>query len=568
VGINPVALYQAVLSDVSEYLPFGPVGLGDIPPDASYKQFASSYLVSNYLKKLEVQNTVDADRKAAEKFLAANKNCKDWCLQFEFESDRLLFCQMVKELDEFFHPEGNQLVNSYYDLLKVARTGPGSALGANGFSLYAKLFSSRLTTTSLGLYSMYRDFIEWFPDFDEADANCRRDLGSPRIVDRSRCSFAPKTIDCSRLICVEPSLNMMYQLGFGTLLTERLRDYYRIDLSTQPDTNRRLAQLGSQDGSYATIDLSSASDSISVRLCEAIFPEWLLELLHELRSPSTEILGETVPLNMISTMGNGFTFPLQTIIFASLIRAAYRIHDIPIMSSKGRENWACFGDDLIVRREAYNSVVRLLKIAGFTLNSAKTFNQGPFRESCGSDWFYGQPVRPVYLRRLHSLQDTLVAINQLNMWSSYTGIPLRNAVQLLWNSIRPSVRKNLFVPFSENMDSGIRVPRALLPRDAYIYDSNKSMLYRPFRPRPYGIRVTDGGVHPPRGVKKLVYNPPGLYISFLFGELRDNFISVRHDRVKYAQKLQCIPFWDYIPQTYLINGPTVSATSPVKLESR
>jgi len=102
VGINPVALYQAVLSDVSEYLPFGPVGLGDIPPDASYKQFASSYLVSNYLKKLEVQNTVDADRKAAEKFLAANKNCKDWCLQFEFESDRLLFCQMVKELDEFF----------------------------------------------------------------------------------------------------------------------------------------------------------------------------------------------------------------------------------------------------------------------------------------------------------------------------------------------------------------------------------------------------------------------------------------------------------------------------------
>jgi hypothetical protein len=538
---RPDALYRAMSADLSEFVPFGPVGLGQIPPDASYKQFASSYLLSSVLKKFRTSNTRQADLAAKEKFLTSNKKCRDWKLPQLDERRFILLSLLKKEIDDFLHPEGETLVQSMFDLLEHARTGPGSAVGAKGFSFYAKFFSSRLTTTSAGLYFLYRDYIEWFPDFCEADAICRRDLGSARVIQSSRVSFAPKTTDCSRMICVEPSLNMYFQLGLGTLLEDRLKRWFHINLSTQPSINQRLAQLGSKSGQFSTIDLSSASDSISVNLCRLLFPEWFLNLLMELRSPKTVIMGETVTLEMISTMGNGFTFPLQTIIFSCLIRAAYRFEEIQIHDSL---NWACFGDDLIVEAKAFRSVIDLLTMLGFEANSSKTFNEGPFRESCGTDWFVGQPVRPVFVKKLDSLQDIMVAINLLNEWSARTGIPLRGTIAYLLSLVRVDYRL-LFVPFEENNDSGIRAPACLVPRNSYIFDRNGSIIYRPFRPKDKAISVFDGTLRVPRGLKRLIFNPQGLELSFVFGELRNGRIPVRQtNRVLYHRKATCTPNWD------------------------
>jgi hypothetical protein len=562
-GLSPDALYSAVVDDVSANLVGDQLIPADLPPDVSYKQFVATSLCYDVTRKWVPLNTEEPDRLALEKFLASNKKCRDWCLHLTSSWDEQLFGDFLREIDLFLHPGGDMLFSSYFDFIGMGRTGPGAALGAKGNSLYAKLFSSELTVTSRYLYEMYKDYIKWFPDFSEAEVYRYEKFGDPRIITGSRCSFVPKTSSISRMICVEPSINMFCQLGLGTLLEDRLRNYFTIDLETQPEKNRRLACTGSKDGSYCTIDLSSASDSISLKLCEAIFPAWFFQTLLELRSNHTTYKGTRIPLNMISTMGNGFTFPLQTVIFSCLVRAAYRSSGLPIYDGL-KMNWACFGDDLICDSRCYRNVIRLLDMLGFSTNSSKTFSEGRFRESCGADWFDGQPARSVYIKELRSPQDIFVAINLLNGWSAYTGICLNKTIHYLLDGLS-SFNRTMFVPFDENNDSGIRVPSILLSKRLR-RDTNSSLLYEVYRSRSKRLLIRDGDIRVPKGGRRLAFNPSGLYVSFLFGELVsftvnagfNPHITIRHDRVLYRKKLRCTPFWDYIPVDNLINGTKLS----------
>jgi hypothetical protein len=542
-GLSPDALYSAVVEDVKAFLPNGSVPFDRLAPDASYKQVAATLLVNSLLKKWLPSDTKEPDRLAYEKFLAANRRCKDWKFSPEWESDLELFGEFRRELDDFFHPMGGPLVESYYDILSQSRCGPGASLGSSHNSFYAKMFSSKMATTSTSLYTLYRNYHEWFPELHEAECLRREELGYPKIVDSSSMCFVPKTRDISRMICVEPSLNMYFQLGLGAILEGRLRDYFRIDLSTQPLENRRLAQVGSKTGQFSTIDLSSASDSVSLSLCRAVLPGWFYDILMDLRVPFTKYGNEKVRLEMISTMGNGFTFPLQTIIFSCLIRAAHRVSGVSILDGS-RRNWSCFGDDLICDTKAYRNLVRLLSLTGFSVNGSKTFFEGPFRESCGTDWFFGRPVRGIYLKSLNTPQDTCVAINLLNEWSAYTGIPLIRGITYLMGGLRTS----LYVPYSENMDSGIRVPSSFLKKEHFRYDSNGTMIYRAYESRPKYIFFEEKVIRYPRQVKRrdLIFNPSGLLISFIRGELVRGRISIRHDNMRYRTKLRCSLFWDYI----------------------
>jgi hypothetical protein len=549
-SLSPTVLYNAVLSDVCHFLPLNFCSSAEIAPDASYKQVASSGLLRSLLKKWTFENTDKADLLAKEKFLTFNKKCKDWSLRLEWWSDELLFEYFLDEVYRFLHPGGQMLFTSYYHLIEAGRTGPGSSLLANGQSMYAKLFSSKLTSTSEDLYLMYSAYVRLFPEWSNAEIIRSLNYGEPSYVNSSRSSFVPKSQDISRMICTEPNLNMYFQLGLGALLERRLRESFNLDLATQPFFNQQLARQGSIDGQFSTIDLSSASDSISLGMCKRIFPAWFFETLLELRSTSTLLDGVVVPLDMVSTMGNGFTFPLQTIIFSCLIRAAYRACGIHVYD-KGTRNWGCFGDDLIVDKRAYRSVVRLLDILGFSVNSSKTFPEGYFKESCGADWFLGQPVRGVYIRKLRSPQDIFVSINLLNEWTALTGISLNCAISYLMSGLTKKDRSFL-VPFDENNDSGIRVPSSFLPSKRR--DRNGSYIYRVYRPVRTVIRIGNGTIHVPRGCKNLIYNPSGLLIAFLRGEVISGMITVRQSRTLYRSKRRCTPFWDYLPASTLRNG--------------
>lgn len=218
-----------------------------------------------------------------------------------------------------------------------------------------------------------------------------------KIVPGNRITFVPKDARTERTIAIEPSMNLYLQLGVDGYIRRRLKRW-DIDIDDQTK-NQTMARLGSVDQDnpelrFVTLDLSSASDSISTMLCKKLLtPEWYSYLM-KLRSPVGVLDNETISYEKISSMGNGFTFALETAIFASIV---YGVQ----MAVEGRyssKQCSIYGDDIIVTDRIADLVICSLSNAGFTINREKSFLSGPFRESCGADWFHGKPVRPVFLK--------------------------------------------------------------------------------------------------------------------------------------------------------------------------
>lgn len=540
--LNPDVLFEILGVDLEGLVPVS--DRSALPPDADTRTVAATCLATGFLKKLEVESDA-CDSAAQLKFLQKNYDCSQYTPLFTGDEEKILFNQFKVELDNFFHPGGVPLVTSYLDILQEGNLGPGSNVGANGQSFYAKMFASELTTTTYALYELYSAFVALLPSWGPAELHRSTVHGLCTLVSGSRSTFVPKDRRTSRLICVEPTLNMYFQKGIASILERRLQESFKISLEDQPSLNRELARVGSISGAFCTIDLESASDSISNNLLREVLPDWFFQLLMETRSPVVEVPGlGDVQMHMVSTMGNGFTFPLQSILFACALRAVYRCYGIPVinnhrnydLSSKIPGNWGVFGDDLICVKDSYHALVGFLHALGFKVNSSKSFFEGPFRESCGHDYHSGSWVRAVYIKRLYTLQDITVAINLLNDWSARTGIVLSRTVAYL----RSFLKDPLYVPFCENDDSGIRVPSSF-----FALSRVGGQRYRTYRAKPKQLRVReDGVVHAPKGCKKLSSNPDGLLISFLRGEIKSHTISIRSDVTRYETKRAYVPSWD------------------------
>jgi hypothetical protein len=273
-------------------------------------------------------------------------------------------------------------------------------------------------------------------------------------------------------------------------------------------------------------------------------------------------------------MGNGFTFPLMTIILTCAVRAAYKTLNYPIQDVRRvtdrREvlingtcnsynihaNWAVFGDDIVVRSDAYDYVVSALALLGLDVNTSKSFSKGPFRESCGHDYFHGLNVRGVYLKRLMSLQDLAIAVNLFVNWTAQTGISLSEGCGYLMSLLRDDVMH--YVPYAAPLNSGIRVPRALLPNNVRTtrkgQDWRYKICYKAWTVVPVKVKFGDGVVHTPSGYRRLGYNAPAALISFLLGEVRDGAINIRQNIVSvYRTQWHVTHNWDYVPPSYWFN---------------
>lgn len=226
------------------------------------------------------------------------------------------------------------------------------------------------------------------------------------LVKGSRITTVPKSAIIDRTIAIEPLMNVYLQLGVDSIMKSCLKKAWSIDLLSQA-LNQTLANNGAIDGSYATIDLASASDTISLKICHLLLPPAWYNLLLDLRSPTGELQGIRGSFDKISSMGNGFTFALETIIFGAITRHVMR-------RNKDFRTIAVYGDDIVVPSERAHQIIDLLGLCGFTTNTEKTFVDGPFRESCGSDWFFGYNVRPVFLsRRITNVLDLFYVHNCL-----------------------------------------------------------------------------------------------------------------------------------------------------------
>lgn len=220
--------------------------------------------------------------------------------------------------------------------------------------------------------------------------------------------FVPKNAKTDRTICIEPLLNSFLQKGYGSYIRNRLLRF-SIDLRDQ-SRNQYLARLGSTDGSLATLDLSMASDCVARELVWSLLPFDWAELLARLRTSSVVIpksVSDSLPqfgfregpthlLEKFSSMGNGYTFELESLIFYGLCFAACTHAQVD------RRKIGVYGDDLIVPTGAVDSLTRLLEHCGFSLNTEKSFSSGPFRESCGADYLNGFDIRPFYQKTLIS----------------------------------------------------------------------------------------------------------------------------------------------------------------------
>jgi hypothetical protein len=354
------------------------------------------------------------------------------------------------------------------------RHGPGSSVGGDSDDFVSKVGSNNHTMSSVGL-QRFTDHLKAETDRSYAETELFRlfHQHGKDSVKPSSTTPVPKNVETGRTVCTEPSVNMENQLATGALLEEVLA-HVGINLSTQPDINRLMAQFGStKAGShYVTLDLRNASNLLSIEFCRRVLPPSWFDWLMFIRSDRTRLPDgskQGIPLEMMSSMGNGFTFPLQTLLFAAIIHVSYEKlgmrtytrrsaleRSFGSHATKGYIRYCVFGDDMIFDSEAFDEICQALEWAGFEINHRKTYQDGPFRESCGQDWLNGFPVRPVFVDKLDKVQERISLINRLIRWSAMTSICLPKTVSVLMDSI-PNQDK-VFVPMWEADDAGIQIP--------------------------------------------------------------------------------------------------------------
>lgn len=225
----------------------------------------------------------------------------------------------------------------------------------------------------------------------------------------------PKTLKTPRIIAIEPVCMQYTQQA----VLEHLVDY----LESRPLTaghvnftdqsiNQRLALSGSKDGGYATLDLSEASDRVSLVLVEEMLSApGLKHLKHAIlacRSTRADVPQgdgvKTIHLNKFASMGSALCFPIESMVFYTICLTAMLDElNLPVTHENlldMREHVWVYGDDIIVSTDKVLVVLDWLSSFKMKVNTNKSFWTGRFRESCGMDAFAGEAVTPVYLRRM------------------------------------------------------------------------------------------------------------------------------------------------------------------------
>lgn len=247
--------------------------------------------------------------------------------------------------------------------------------------------------------------------------------GTAKVVLVPKDSRGPRIISC------EPLEYQWIQQGLGNAIRANL-EKHRLTRGfvnfTDQQINRSLAQIGSSTGQWVTLDMKEASDRVSCALVVRIFERLplLRDALIATRSTRTKLPnGTIVELRKFAPMGSNLCFPVEAFVFwalavASLVhKESERIGPVAAhtVARQRRElirrfasSVFVYGDDIIVGREDYATLLSYFPTVGLLFNEAKCCVTGSFRESCGMDAFKGVDVTPLRLRKQwsHSYMDT------------------------------------------------------------------------------------------------------------------------------------------------------------------
>lgn len=348
---------------------------------------------------------VDKEKVAYEKFVSSEESCRitndqfrAWqrgVIHFPSRENRILHaarrkiakvlgrCPDIRDLQLRFGPGATTSI-------KRTESCPQNKMAA-GFICSDNLWASPYLAPLLQSLPHWLNALESDYSMDEEGYVCQW-----TTVDLipGRLEFVPKNAKTYRSIVVEPVLNGMLQAGIGDHIS-RLLKRVGVDIKDQ-SRNKNLARSGSITGELATLDLSSASDTISYQLVKFLLPGDWFSLLNASRSASVTYRGRESRLEKFSSMGNGFTFPLETLIFWALTTESVSAGGVlPI----DHEQIGVYGDDIICPVHRVHNVIRTLTFCGFQINLEKSYWEGPFRESCGGDYYLGFDIRPFYQKQ-------------------------------------------------------------------------------------------------------------------------------------------------------------------------
>ena len=311
----------------------------------------------------------------------------------------------------------------YERLLEHCRWGPGATTSIRNprTSVYEKYLEP--VTGSGPCLTLFGSFVDQVPLWRSLQR------GAYCVSDGNKVVLVPKDAKTLRSIAAEPSFDSFVQLGIGQLMREGLTRN-GVHLESQ-EMNRDLARYGSLTGKVATIDLSMASDTLAKVVVDALFPaDWLLAM-KATRSPHWRMGRESGVYQKFSSMGNGYTFETETILFLATAQAVAQELGLPWWEV------TAYGDDLTIGVEGADLLIRSLAFLGFSVNASKSYDKGVFRESCGKDYFLGCNVRPYFVRSLlRDVRDCVKFHNGI----SHLPIPLPRTTAKLLRMVAPNNR--------------------------------------------------------------------------------------------------------------------------------
>jgi hypothetical protein len=397
----------------------------------SAQDFRKDYLAANILRKYPGFDIDGASCKLAamEKFVQSEDVCRETNMRLRAFRRGLLTAVEAQVGPVISRIRSNiAFALGALDLNEVfegCRWGPGmtSANSADAVSAYDKFDVVPEATAGCLPYAWCA--INCTPTWAQAllgsDYPCSILPSFISRVHGNRVTTVPKDALVDRTIAIEPQMNIYLQRGVGECIRQRLKRV-GVDLDKGQTRNGQLARVGAENGSYATIDLSSASDTVSFELVKTLLPEEWFDLLNALRSHRyclTKKKDDPVrTYEKFSSMGNGFTFELETLIFWAVAKGCLSELDVDA------SDLCIYGDDIIVPVIGFRLVVAALDFLGFSVNEKKTFATTPFRESCGEHFFGRLDVKPVYLDAVPGTSLEVIALaNQMVLaamrWGEY-----------------------------------------------------------------------------------------------------------------------------------------------------
>lgn len=371
--------------------------------------------ICEYFDKLVVEITSDVKSKAIDSYLKTEQEIVQY--------------NNGENLQSRFVDSVRKNIETHYGLVPVKissvlencrpRFGPGTF--AEWSQSKSRTVKNHLEYKML-LPSLVPDDLNAFSGYFKKYPSLKFRSEPPKVVQRNdTCEvlFVPKTVAKARSISQEPLATLPLTMSYFDYITRLLERVTcnRINFYNQ-EINRELAREGSFDTrEWATLDLSSASDSIPYSLCKKLFwniPFMRFFLSHRstryIIKPSpaerakTDVEALKQPLRKLSGMGSGLTFPTMALIIHATICTAISKHTGRPYKEVSKDVYV-YGDDIIIRRRYAALAIDSLKKVNFTVNQDKSFIKGFFRESCGGDYFLGKDVTPVRLRLTGSSID-------------------------------------------------------------------------------------------------------------------------------------------------------------------